>query len=135
MDSKAKTRLFQLKTHRDRLLAGAADSSLSQVMDSSACQTILSQCVAYRERIYTPFQTVFTFIKQVLHPDKSCRHAVAGVVVEHTALKNKTVSPHTGSYCKARYRLPGSVVKALVIETGTSSLKKHRINGRLMVVN
>ena len=33
--------------------------------------------VAFRERLYTPLVTLWTFLYQVLSPDQSCRAAVA----------------------------------------------------------
>ena len=35
----------------------------------------------------TPLQTAWTFLIQVLHPDRPCRAAVAEVLAEHTAMR------------------------------------------------
>ncbi len=74
----------------------------------------------------SPTKTLFTFIKQVLNPDKSCKKVVAGVVVEQLHSKKKKqnkISSNTGPYCKARKRLPEDTVKALVKESGAFPLK------------
>src|SRR5690606_32435007 len=61
--------------------------------------------------------------KQVLNPDKSCKRAVAGIIVERLSTGKKTVSSNTGPYCKARQRLPEAAVHELVKEVGSTPTK------------
>ncbi len=84
MDSKLKCKLVQIEKHKKSILADNNDVSLAAILNSERCQTILGGCREYRDRIYTPLKTVFTFIKQVLNPDKSCKNAVASVVIEQS---------------------------------------------------
>ena len=88
----------------------------------------LGKCREFRDRIYPPLKTIFTFIRQVLNPDKSCKKAVAGIIAEQLATNKQAASSNTGPYCKARKRLPEAAVRELVKEVGKSSAKKacHR---------
>jgi hypothetical protein len=122
MNSNKKCTAAQLKKQKQSLVEGKSDISLTDILNSEKCQAILGGCREFRDRIYTPFMTMFTFIKQVLNPDKSCKKAVAGVVVEQLQQGNK-VSSNTGPYCNARQRLPEEAVHALVKEVGAAPLK------------
>ncbi len=126
MNFKKKNKIKQVKNKRQELADGAPDIFLLNLLNSEKCQKILRECREYRDRIYSPTKTLFTFIKQVLNPDKSCKKAVAGVVVEQLHSKKKKqnkISSNTGPYCKARKRLPEDTVKALVKESGAFPLK------------
>jgi len=117
-------KLNQIKNHKESLLNGSADISLTEILNSEPCQRIISECREFRDRVYTPIKTLFTFIKQVLNPDKSCKKAVAGVIVDQLCMNKKEVSSNTGPYCKARNRLPEPAVHELVQEIGKSASKK-----------
>lgn len=123
MNSNKKRTLAQIEKQKKSLLNGKATISLTAILHSERCQQILSGCCQYRDRIYTPFKTVFTFIKQVLNPDKSCKKAVAGVAVERLSTGKAKISSNTGPYCKARRRLPAKAVHELVREVGESPSK------------
>ncbi len=106
MDSKLKYKSAQIEKQKESILNGKSDLSLTKILNSEKWRHILEGCCEFRDRIYTPIKTVFIFIKQVISPDKSCKKAVAGVVIEHLMLGEKRVSSNTGPYCKARQRLP-----------------------------
>jgi hypothetical protein len=53
---------------------------------------------------WTPALTLWTFLSQVLHADKSCRAAVARAVVA-VALSRAPADLDTGNYCRARAKL------------------------------
>ncbi len=122
MNSNKKRTVVQLKKQKQFLLEGKSDISLTDILNSEKCQAILGGCREFRDRIYTPFTTMFIFIKQVLNPDKSCKKAVAGVVVEQLKA-GKKVSSNTGPYCNARQRLPEETVHGLVKEVGVAPTK------------
>ncbi len=66
----------------------------------------------WRERIWTPIQTLWTFLIQVLNPDCSCRAAVAQVLAEEAAVGELTkVSADPAAYCQGRRRLPLGMFK------------------------
>src|SRR5258708_13890584 len=113
MDFNSKIKIAQIKSQKQSLLNNKTDISLTSILNSESCQCIFSECREFRERIYTPLKTVFTFIKQVLNPDKSCKKAVASVAVEQLKTGKHRISTNTRPYCKARKRLPEESVYKL----------------------
>lgn len=73
---------------------------------------------AWREELYTPLLTLWAFLSQVVCPDGSCRAAVARVLAWLVSQDATPCTPQTGPYCKARTRLPESLLRRLVRETG-----------------
>lgn len=72
----------------------------------------------WREEAYTPLLTLWAFLSQVVCPDGSCRAAVARVLAWLVSRQQAPCTPQTGPYCKARMRLPASLLRRLVRETG-----------------
>ena len=72
----------------------------------------------FRERVFTPAMTLWTFLNQVLDRDHSCRQAVARLLAHRTARGLRPCSPDTGAYCKARARLPEELFRELTRTTG-----------------
>jgi hypothetical protein len=101
MDSNQLHYIAQIKKQKELLLDEQGDISLAAILNGELCQRIFSECREFRERIYTPLNTVFLFIKQVLSPDKSCKKVVNGVLVEKLVMDKNKVSTNTGPYCKA----------------------------------
>ena len=66
--------------------------------------------VSFRERVYTPLVTLWTFLSQVLSADHSCREAVARLIAFRVARGQKPCAPDTASYCKARQSDPCPLV-------------------------
>jgi len=81
-------------------------------------QTLAEEGASWRDCLWTPVLTLWTFVTQVLHPDGSCRAAVAHALAWLTATGQETVTPETGPYCKARKRLPETLLHRLTRETG-----------------
>jgi hypothetical protein len=77
---------------------------------------------AFRERIFTPAVTLWTFLSQVLDPDHSCRQAVARLLAWRTAVGLPPCSADTGAYCKARGRLPEPALRDLTRQAGRGLL-------------
>jgi len=69
--------------------------------------------VVYRERLYTPLVTIWTFLYQVLAPDQSCRAAVARLLAFLCVGGKGSGSAKTDPYCKARQRLPEKLLAEL----------------------
>jgi hypothetical protein len=64
----------------------------------------------WRNRVWTPVQTIWTFLIQVLHADWSCREAVGAVLAEQAAAGVvPAVSQDPTAYCQGRKRLPLSL--------------------------
>ena len=73
----------------------------------------------WRERLWPPLQTVWTFLIQVLHPGWPCRAAVAEMLAEHAAMGHPLdASPDPSAYCQGRQRLPWSVFKRALRTAG-----------------
>jgi Transposase DDE domain len=72
----------------------------------------------HRERHYPPTETLSMFLAQALSVDRSCQHAVNQAVVRRITEGLSPISVATGAYCKARKRLPLSMITELVHATG-----------------
>lgn len=73
---------------------------------------------AHRERKFPPTETLSMFLAQVLSADGSCQQALDDVLVKRVVAGLEPGSTDTGAYCKARARLPLSLVSTLARETG-----------------
>lgn len=76
-------------------------------------QWILEEVGDYRQRKFDPLRTLLLFIEQVMGADHSCQDAVARGASQEMARKAASCSLNTGSYCKARKRLPLALVQRL----------------------
>ncbi len=64
----------------------------------------------WRERVWTPMLTLWTFLLQVLHPGWVCREVVAHVLAQHEAAGAPLkASPDPSAYSQGRKRLPLSL--------------------------
>src|SRR5882757_2899068 len=72
----------------------------------------------HRERLYPPTVTLSMFMQQALQADGSCQNAVNGWAAQRVADGLGAMSVRTGAYCRARQRLPQSMVKGLARESG-----------------
>ena len=96
----------QLQTDRDRVWA-------APMMLDDHLLTPLMWRKSWPKKIFKaeidsfpPQLTLWTFLCQVLSPDGSCRDALNRLRPWMIANGQKPCSSHTGSYCKARKRLP-----------------------------
>jgi hypothetical protein len=74
----------------------------------------------FRQRIYSPAVTLWTFLSQILDPGHSCVKAVARLLAWRTAHGLPRCSADSGAYCKARARLPEELLRELTRGTGYS---------------
>jgi Transposase DDE domain len=81
-------------------------------------RALAEEGATWREAVYTPLLTLRAFLAQVLSPDGSCRAAVARVLAWLLARGEPPCSPQTDPYCKARQRLPDSLLPRLAREAG-----------------
>jgi hypothetical protein len=70
-----------------------------------------------RDRIFTPMVTLAAFLGQVLSEDHSCQAAVDRLIAWRAARGLPPCSADTGGYCKARQRLPETLLPRLVRDT------------------
>jgi len=70
--------------------------------------------------IYTPALTLWGWLAQALHAEKarSCVAAVSRITALCVALGRQPPSPDTGTYCRARAKLPEAVLRRLVYTLG-----------------
>jgi hypothetical protein len=71
-----------------------------------------------QDDIYTPALTLWAFLSQALSKDhqRSCRAAVARVLVLLASLGKPSCSDNTGAYCRARAKLQVAVIRRLTTE-------------------
>jgi hypothetical protein len=67
----------------------------------------------HRERTFPPTETLSMFLAQALSADRSCQKAVNEAAVKRLAVGLRPCSTHTGAYCRARRRLPQTMVQTL----------------------
>jgi hypothetical protein len=71
------------------------------------------------------------FIFQVLGADGSCKQAVASVLADRLGNGQTANSVNTGSYCKARQRLPLAPMKDVATNVGHACTSKVPKPGRV----
>jgi len=123
------------RKRRPRCQAGSLQQRLAQQPGLPLAQHLPAEQVNdlcqrlghfFRERLFTPAVTLWTFLSQVLDPDHSCRQAVARLLAFRTAQGLSPCSPDTGAYCKARARLPEELLSELTRGTGQQTLADAR---------
>ncbi len=87
-------------------------------------KAIEAEGIKYRDCLFTPWVTLWTFIAQVLDADHSCRKAVSRVVAYCAVVKLPMPSALTGGYCRARKRLTENFLHRLMREVGLSVQEK-----------
>ena len=119
MNSIKKKRLVeQVRRFRARFVQSVGTVLADVIPQESLMAWVLDAVGVYRERIYSPFITLVLFIEQVLGADHSCQDAVARGLSARVALGQTPCSLNTGPYCKARSRLPLSLLTHLAREVG-----------------
>lgn len=105
-----------------RFKQGFADRptrALDELLSSDVvCAIVDEEMGSYRERVYPPLTTLGLFIGQALSADGACQDAVARHLSERTALGAAQCSLSNGPYCKARQRLPLSLIERLAVSVG-----------------
>jgi hypothetical protein len=81
-------------------------------------QAFNDEGVPFRRRLFAPAVTLWTWLSQSLDSDGSCRAAVARFLAWRVSRRLPACSADTGGYCRARDRLPESVLRRLTRETG-----------------
>jgi hypothetical protein len=72
--------------------------------------------IVHRDRTFTPKLTLFVFLAQIIGADQSCQAAVCQLIAHLISKGARLVSPNTAAYCKARARLPETVLVGLTKE-------------------
>lgn len=101
-------------------------AALCELLPAQAVQrAVEAEGVGFRDCLFTPLVTLWAFLGQVLAADGSCRAAVARLIALLAARgraasgqDEQQASPATDPYCKARQRLPESLVARLARDAG-----------------
>lgn len=72
----------------------------------------------HRERLFPPTETLSMFLSQALSADRSCQRVVNDASVKRLIGGLSVCSTYTGGYCRARARLPLSMLSGLTRHTG-----------------
>jgi hypothetical protein len=72
----------------------------------------------HRERLFPPTETLSMFLAQSLSADGSCQQVVNDAMVKRVISGLKPGKTNTGGYCKARARLPLTMVSTLALQAG-----------------
>jgi len=97
-----------------RQFAQGSGLPFSEVLSAEMVQQVLEEVGGFfRERVFTPLTTVWVFLSQVTSADGSCRNAVMRLLAFLASRGEKPYAPGTGSYCKARKRLPEKILSRL----------------------
>jgi hypothetical protein len=80
----------------------------------------------WREAVFSPVLTLWAFLTQLVSADGSCRAAVGRVMAWLVGHARPPCSPNTDPYCKARHRLPESLLVRLTRETGRELHRRTR---------
>jgi len=102
-----------------RQMVGDQDLCFTKLLPKEQVEAALEQHhVRYRERLYTPLVTIWTFLYQVLASDQSCRAAVARLLAFLCVGGDPSGSAKTDPYCKARQRLSEDLLADLARRSG-----------------
>src|SRR6266446_6312665 len=117
---------FQLKNACAPFLCGAA-LPLSDSLDPAQVQQRFTEHRVSFGRLatalWTPALTLWTFLRQVLSADHSCRQAVCHTVLAF-ALTRPPEAFDTAAYCRARAKLPTALLQDLALHVGRR-LEEH----------
>jgi hypothetical protein len=81
--------------------------------------------IKYRERIFSPMTTLWTFVSQILSANHSCRSAVAQWIAACVGQGKPPCSSITSAYCRARQRLPESFYRRVALHIGQKLSEKN----------
>lgn len=119
MDRNARSRLHQQRSRLERRARSVEAVEFFNVLTSpELIETTEALMPAHRERLYPPTVTLSMFMNQTLEADGSCQNAVNGWAAQRVADGLGAMSVGTGAYCRARKRLPKSMVRGLARESG-----------------
>lgn len=109
----ARERRTLARSVHDKLLRAVPQSRLQELVEQQAGDS--------RHRLYPPLVTLGLFVEQAINSDQACQDAVGRALSQRTALGLSPSSLNTGPYCKARQRLPLSLIEAVAREVATAT--------------
>lgn len=123
------TRSSQSEQNRFRHHASTSDTFrfFNLLTSPDLFDTLEASLPAHRERLFPPTETLSMFMAQALKPDRSCQGIVDDVATKRLLHGMPLCSTKTGAYCKARQRLPLSLVSTMVTATGRMMTQRATI--------
>ena len=118
MDRKPSARVRQEQRVRRHAGDSEAYAFFNLLTGEGMLNEVESLLPAHRERLFPPTETLSMFLAQALDADRSCQKAVDRAALHRLAGGLPPCSTHTGAYCRARKRLPTSMVCSLTRSTG-----------------
>ena len=114
------TRACAQQQQRIRRRAGQSDAYVffNLLTSPELLDRVESLLPEHRERLFPPTETLSMFLSQALSADRSCQRAVNEAAVKRLIGGLPRASARTGGYCRARARLPESMLSDLVRHTG-----------------
>ena len=94
------------------------------ITEPELIDAIKEELPLYRNRLFTPIQTLCMFISQALNSDRSCQNVVSAMAL------NTNQSVATGGYCKARQRLSERVISRLAKAVASRSERQVQTRWR-----
>ena len=90
--------------------------TISGVLEPEEVAAATERCgLRFRQRLFSPWVTLWLFVWQALSPDGSCREAVLRLCADRPMdARGKAIVATTGGYCRARQRLPLGVIVPLI---------------------
>ncbi|MGH8165595.1 MAG: IS4 family transposase [Woeseiaceae bacterium] len=118
MHPSERARVHQQRGVRQQAACSDAYTFFNVLTEPELFETLESLLPEHRERLFPPTETLSMFLAQALNADRSCQRAVNESAVKRLLGGLPHCSTHTGGYCRARLRLPLSMVAALTRESG-----------------
>jgi hypothetical protein len=109
--------MMKLEEVRARFVRDQGLPFATSLTEESILDVLNQHGVTFRDRLFNPVTTIWSFLSQVLSEDHSCRDTVARILAHRVASDLEPCSPHTTSYCNARIRLSTDVVRTLAKQT------------------
>ena len=81
--------------------------------ESTIREALEAEKIKCRQRLFSPFVTLWAFLSQVLDADKSCHNTVSRVIASLASVDAEIPSEDTSAYCQARKRLPEKLLQRL----------------------
>ena len=131
----------QFARHRQRF---SPHDALENLSPKTVTAILADLKVSFRNRVFTPTVTLFALLSQVLGDDGSCRSAVMDVITMRKRGKKKACCLNSGSFSKAKARLPRELLRRLARGMGEQAAATLKIGtadplpkwpGRVFVVD
>lgn len=116
MDRSKGTFARQVRIIREKIEAG--DLVFCECLHQEMLERAIEECgIEFRDRIYTPWVSLWLFLNQVLQRS-SCQRVVSQLIAYRESRGLPLCSPKTTAYCEGRSRLPEELYKTVLCQCG-----------------